>query len=150
MSKKLRNIVIIIGLTALSFWLGIRFERLTADFEEIGKPVYIKEQIYFPEKNETVYLKSKIWGLTGDHQITTISTNPDSEFFPDSTSEYIFYGFEALIYKKSKDTLYIFAGQTPEKPVNFNSKINIVMIKTQAIEWTSLNEKIKNNYRKFE
>jgi hypothetical protein len=150
MSKKLRNILITIGLIILSFWIGTRYERFMTDLEQIGKPVYKREQIYFPDKKETIYLKSKNWGLTGDHKITVISTNPDYEFYPDSISEYIFHGFGGLIYKKSNDTLYIYDGQSPKKPTNFDSKINIVIEKTQGREWRNLDDKIKNDYRKFE
>ncbi len=149
MSRKLRNILIAIGLIIFFFWLGTRYEKFMTDIEQIGKPVYNREQIYFPYKKETIYLKSKNWGLTGDHKITVVSTNPDYEFFPDSTSEYIFHGFNGLIYKKSNDTLYIYDGQIPKKPINFNSKINIVIIDTQGKEWRDLDDKIKNDYRKF-
>ena len=143
MSKKFINILIIIGLTIFSFWLGTKYERFMTDLEQIGKPVYNREQIYFPDKKETIYLKSKNWGLTGDHKITVVSKNPDYEFFPDSTSEYLFHGFDGLIYKKSNDTLYIYDGQTPKKPINFNSNINIVILNTQGKEWRDLDSKIK-------
>jgi hypothetical protein len=42
----------------------MKVERELAGWEEIGKPVFEREQIYFPNKKTSLYLKSKNWGLT--------------------------------------------------------------------------------------
>ena len=135
----------------LSFWLGMKVERELASWDEIGKPLFEKEQIYFPNKKASLYLKSKNWGLTADHKISVISTKSDLEFEPDSISEYIFHGFGGIIYKTVNDTLKIYSTQKPKTPPKFASEINVEIIEMKNnLEWIKLNDKIKNEYQKFE
>tara|TARA_R110000868_G_scaffold399453_2_gene673201 strand:+ start:3123 stop:3512 length:390 start_codon:yes stop_codon:yes gene_type:complete len=129
----------------------MKVEREFASWAEIGKPVFEKEQIYFPNKKTSLYLKSKNWGLTGDHKITVISTKSDFEFQPDSISEYIFHGFGEIIYKVENSTLKIYSHQKPKIPPKFESEINVELIEVKNnAEWNKLNAKTKNEYRKFE
>jgi hypothetical protein len=149
--KKVTLIIIAIVIILLSFWLGKKVERELASWDEIGKPVFEKEQIYFPNKKTSLYLKSKNWGLTGDHKITVISTKSDFEFQPDSISEYIFHGFSGIIYKVENNTLKIYSHQKPKIPPKFESEINVELIEVKNnVEWNKLNDKTKNKYRKFE
>ena len=81
---------------------------------------------YYKKKGKTaLYLKSKSWGLTGNHKITVLSKNPQQEFHLDTTSEYIFNGFEEIIYSIEEDTLKIFSWQSPKQPEKFDSEIQI-------------------------
>lgn len=149
--KKGTLIIISIVLIILSFWFGMKVERELASWDEIGKPVFEKEQIYFPNEKTSLYLKSKNWGLTADHQISVISTKPDFEFQPDSISEYIFHGFGGIIYKAENDTLKIYSTQKPKVPQKFESEINVEIIEIKDnLEWIKLNDKIKSGYQKFE
>ncbi|WP_339758711.1 hypothetical protein [Algoriphagus aquimarinus] len=149
--KKSTLKIISIVLIILSFWLGMKLERELAGWDEIGKPLFEKEQVYFPNKKTSIYLKSKNWGLTADHQISVISTKPDFEFQPDSISEYIFHGFGGIIYKVENDTLKIYSTQKPKVPPKFESEINVEIIEIKDnLEWIKLNDKIKNGYQKFE
>ncbi|MFD1015471.1 hypothetical protein [Winogradskyella rapida] len=149
--KKRYLIIISILLTILSFWLGMKVEREFASWDEIGNPVFEKEQIYFPNKKTSLYLKSKNWGLTGDHKISVLSTKSDFEFQPDSISEYIFHGFGGIIYKVENNTLKIYSHQKPKIPPKFESEINVELIEIKNnSEWNKLNDKIKNEYQKFE
>ncbi|MBD8491000.1 hypothetical protein IFO69_19765 [Echinicola sp. CAU 1574] len=148
--KKETLIIISTVLILLSFWLGMKVERELASWDEIGKPVFEKEQIYFPNKKTSLYLKSKNWGLTADHKISVISTKSDLEFQPDSISEYIFHGFGGIIYKMENDTLKIYSTQKPKTPPKFESDINVEIIEIKDnLEWIKLNDKIKNEYQKF-
>ena len=129
----------------------MKVEREFASWDEIGKPAFEKEQIYFPNKKTSLYLKSKNWGLTGDHKITVISTKSDFEFQPDSISEYIFHGFSGIIYKVENNTLKIYSHQKPKIPPKFESEINVELIEVKNnAELNKLNDKTKNEYRKFE
>ena len=129
----------------------MRVEREFASWDEIAKPVFEKEQIYFTNKKTSLYLKSKNWGLTADHKITVISTKGEMEFQPDSISEYIFHGFGGIIYKTENDTLKIYSTQKPKIPPKFESEIKVEIIEIKSNpEWIKLNNKIKNEYRKFE
>ena len=138
-------------LVFLSFWLGMKTEEELSSLDEIGKPLFQKKKIYFPNKKTNLYLKSKNWGLTGDHKITVISTKSDFEFQPDSINEYIFNGFSEIIYKVENNTLKIYCQEKPKIPIKFNSEINVEFIEVKNnSEWKILNEKIDNNYKKFE
>jgi hypothetical protein len=129
----------------------MRVERELTSWEEIGKPVSEKRQIYFPKKMTSLYLKSNNWGLTYDHKITVISTDSDLEFKADSISEYIFHGFDGLIYKVQNDTLKIYTRQQPEIPPKFESEINVELIEIKNnTEWNKFKAQIHNNYQIFE
>jgi hypothetical protein len=129
----------------------MKVEREFASWDEFGKPVFEKRQIYFPNKNTTLYLKSKNWGITGNHQISVISTKPDFEFQPDSISEYIFHGFGGIIYKVENNTLKIYSHQKPKIPLEFESDINVEFIEIKNnTEWNKLKTQIDNNYQIFE
>ncbi len=149
--KKGTLIIISFVLIILSFWLGKKIERELSSWEEIGKPVFEKEQIYFPNKKTSLYLKSKNWGLTGDHKISVISTKSDLEFQPDSISEYIFNGFGGILYKVESNTLKIYSHQKPKIPPKFESEINVELIEIKNnAEWNKIKEQMKNNYQEFE
>lgn len=128
----------------------MKVEREFASWDEIGKPVFEREQIYFPNKKSSLYLKSKNWGLTADHKISVISTKREMEFQPDSISEYIFYGFDVIIYKTENDTLKIYSTQKPKIPPKFESEINVELIEVKNnTEWNKIKEQIDNNYLEF-
>lgn len=121
-----------------------------SNWDEIGKPLYHKKAIYFPRKNTYLYFKSKNWGLTGDHKVSVISTKSNSEFLPDTISEYVFYGFENIIYKVEGDTLKLYSNQDILKPQKFESEIFIKTITIKnSIEWIDLKKNIQNEYQIF-
>lgn len=129
----------------------MKVERELASWDEIGKPVFEKKRIYFPNKNTSLYLKSKNWGLTADHKISVISTKSDLEFQPDSIYEYIFHGFGGIIYKVENDTLKIYSHQKPKIPSKFESEINVELIEVRNnAEWNKMKEQINKNYQEFE
>lgn len=129
----------------------MKTESELSNWKEIAEPIFKKEEINFPNENTSIYLKSKNWGLTGNHKVTVISTNPDSKFKVDSLSDFVFKGFTDLIYKKDNDTLKIYSHYKPSTPLNFNTKIKVEFIKIRNnAEWNELKEKIERNYQIFE
>ena len=77
-------------------------------------------------KNTKIYLKSKSWGLTYDHQLSIITTNPAKKWLPDSLNDYIFHGLEPFIYEFRRDTLFIYSRNFCQQPNGFHSGIPIV------------------------
>lgn len=150
MKNKILRIIAVVILMCLLFWAGMRCERELAQIETIGKPVYNVESVYFPDINEDIFLKSKNWGLTGDHKISVISTNSEYEFQPDSTKEFIFHGFGGLLYELRNDTLFVYSSQNPKPPKYFDSKVSIEVIQISNPEWVKMNSKIKTGIQKFE
>ncbi len=78
------------------------------------------------EGNEKLYIKSKNWGVSADHQLTVISTNDEREFEIDSTRQIIFNGLEPFLYKVSNDTLFLMLRQKSKIPDGFNSRWTII------------------------
>lgn len=149
--KKSHTTISIIILLCITMWVGMKIQEGLTEIDELGKPHYNKEQIYFPKKNTSLYLKSKNWGLTADHKVSVISTSSELEFEPDSISEYIFQGFGGLVFKTVSDTLKVYTTQKPNIPQGFKSDVIVEFIELKDNrEWIKLNEKIKNGYRKFE
>mgnify|MGYP006159871009 CR=1 FL=1 len=131
------------------FWFFYKLKKDTDALDEVGKPKFEKLEINFPHKNSKIYLKSKNWGLTGDHKIYVISTNPTYEFHPDSLSEFIFEGFDEIIYHTENDTLKIFSRLTPKMPKKFDSEIKIKITEiNNNKEWNEI--KVKDGYQIFE
>ncbi|SDH08036.1 hypothetical protein [Psychroflexus sediminis] len=129
----------------------MKFENNLSKWNEIAEPVYEKKEINFPNENATLYVKSKNWGITGNHKNTVISTNPVLEFQADSLSEYVFQGFSEIIYKTDNDTLTIYSHYEPTIPSKFDSKIKVEFIKIRNnTEWNELKGKIESNYQIFE
>jgi len=151
MKKRYLIFISITLIIIISFWLGMRVERELVSIDEIGKPLFKKKQIDFPNKKASLFLKSKSWGLTGDHKVTVLSTNGNFEFYPDSLSEYIFHGFSAIIYKKENDTIKIYSRILPKMPPKFDSKINVELIQIENnIEWSKMSKKIQSEYQIYE
>lgn len=149
MKKKSVRIIIFLALLALTFWIGTRWERFWNDLEEIGEPIYNMERVYFPNKKNTLFIKSKSWGLLGNHTVTVISNNPDLEFHPDSTSEYIIHGSDCLFYQKQHDTLIVYHNHKLQVPDNFASNINVRVVELKVYEWQEMRDKINNSLRRF-
>ena len=129
----------------------MKTESELSNWNEIGEPIFKKEEINFPKEKTSLFLKSKNWGVTGNHKVTVISTKADLKFKVDSLSDFVFKEFTDIIYKKNNDTLKIYSHYEPTIPAKFDSKIEVEFIKVHNnTEWNELKEKIENNYQIFE
>ena len=129
----------------------MKAEQEFTEWDETFKPTYIIEQINFPKKEESLYLKRKTWGITGNHQTTEISMNKELKFETDTLSNYVFNGFSEIIYKVEDSTLIIYSHHKPKDPIKFESKIKIDLreYKNNA-EWKDLRKKAEKSYQIFE
>lgn len=126
-------------------------ERELVSWKEIGKPSFEMKKIYFSNDKTYLYVKRKTWGLTSNHQITIISTNPELEFKADSLTDYIFNGPAEVIYKAENNTLKIYSHNKPFVPNKFESKIEVELIEFQNnAEWRDLERQANNSYHIFE
>lgn len=133
----------------LSFWGGMRCERELAGLEEIGRPFFKKEHLYFDKSKTSLFIKSKTWGLTGDHSLTVLSLDKGHEFTPDSLKEFIFNGNE-LFYRQTSDSLIVYYSYMNSKPRQFDTPIKLKFIEVDNPTYISLENKVKNGLRKFE
>jgi hypothetical protein len=146
----MKTILKIIGLLIiliLTFKAGMTFEREKQEFDSIGEPSYKFKNLFFDKYGARLYLKSKTWGLTGDHSETVLSLNSMTEFHPDSTKEFIFYG-DKLIYRQTNDSLIVYYGELKSKPKIFNSPVKLKFIESD--DYHTLKEQVMTGLHSFE
>lgn len=74
-----------------------------------------------------LYIKTMNWGLTGDSQITTISTTDKIDFNKkESDDYYIFNGLEPFLYRQSNDSLILYSQTIVNVPKNLKTKWKII------------------------
>lgn len=96
-----------------------------SEFDKIGEPIIKVKSIYFPEIKDSIFVKSKVWGITGNHKTAIITKSSNPEFKSDSLNDYVFKGFGEIILLKNIDELKVYSFQKPNIPKNFNSKVSI-------------------------
>jgi hypothetical protein len=114
--KIIIGLVVVVGLVV--YWF---LSKLTSAYA----PTYKRVELVSVD-NDKLYIKSKNWGVTGDHQLTVISTEDEREFEIDSTRQIIFNGLEPFLYKVSNDTLFLTLRQKSRIPEGFNSRWTII------------------------
>ena len=117
--------------------------------EDIGKPFYKREQLYFDQLDTSIYVKSKTWGLTGDHSLIVISLDQSYEFYPDSSTEYIIDGVE-VFYRQTVDSLIVYYTHMNSIPNQFNTSVKLKFIEIDGPTYRMLNDSFKAGLRKFE
>ncbi len=90
-------------------------------------------------ENQRLYIKSHTWGVTGDHQLTVITTDEEREFEIDTTRQIIFNGLEPFLYKVSGDTLFLNLRKKIEIPKGFDS--NWIIVQREVDNPTMINLK---------
>ena len=118
--------------------------------ENAFQPVYTKEQIHSHKLKETIYLKSKTWGISADHRIYVISTNRDTKFEPSESSEYVFRGFDDLFYRQTEDSITFYVTQIPNVPEIFSTKFQLEFVELSNPEFTQLRIESKYGIQRFE
>ena len=92
---------------------------------------------------ENLYLKSKNWGLTYDHQLTVISMSSVQTWTePDSMKEYVYKWLEPFLYEFKNDTLFIYCNTKAPTPNSFTS--NIKVIQKEVDNYSDLIYKVNN------
>lgn len=122
------SIIILIGI-----YLYIKFPNLDPNIEVI--------EIHSQKYNETIFIKKKTWGLTGDSHLIVISNSSEVNFEKNEKNDYIFEDLTPLLYKFEKDTLTIYTMELAPFPDNMISNIRINQIKLTNSEMMELNKK---------
>ena len=79
-----------------------------------------------PGRNEKLYIRTENWGVTGDSQLTIITTENNGDFEIDSSKQIIFKGLEPFIYRVSGDTLFLVLRHEGKIPAGFGSTWKII------------------------
>ncbi|SFE46081.1 hypothetical protein SAMN05518672_106202 [Chitinophaga sp. CF118] len=93
-----------------------------------------------------VFIKRKVWGLTGDKQIVVISNVGNEDFKPQKSNDYIYEGLFEIFYKLQHDTLFIYTLVSSPVPNKFSSPYKIVQVELDNPELMDLIE--YDNYKK--
>jgi hypothetical protein len=113
---------IIIGFV---FVVGLFIYWFVSKITDTFSPTYKRVELVSAD-NQKLYIKSMNWGLTGDSQLTVITTDDEREFQIDSARQIIFDGLEPFLYRTSNDTLFLTVRQTSKVPKNFNTCWTII------------------------
>jgi hypothetical protein len=133
----------------LTFWGGMKCENELTKLDDIGKPYFKREHLYFDKLDTSLYIKTKTWGLTGDHSLTVISLDKTNEFTPDSLTEYIFNGTD-IFYRQTIDSLVVYYTYMNSRPKQFDTNVRLKLIEIDNPTYHELNDKVKNGLRRIE
>ena len=122
---------------------------LKKSVDEIGKPLNYSEVIRFDPIQQSIYVQARIWGMTGDHELIVICSNPIVSMHEiDPTHCYQFHGREIYYKKIYPDSLEIYSddsGSENDLIHSFDS------IKVKMIRLKNYDEIMdyRNNYRSY-
>src|SRR6056297_1683595 len=119
--KKIFIILISVVAILLVVWAYLAISGLTPDYS----PTFEKVKLINTQATDSVFIKKKVWGVSADHQVISISQNGEIPFSPDTTNDFIFNTWSPFFYEFEKDTLTVFVSIISKKPQNFNSDITV-------------------------
>lgn len=128
--------VIISAILFIGFMILLYLHFSIPDF----KPIVTKTKIYSKINDETLYIKKKVWGVTGDHRVVIVSNSSKEDFEPSDEHEYIYRGLNPLFFGFRDDTLSLYVRKKSDTPKMFSSKIVIVQNVLDNAEMRTLND----------
>jgi hypothetical protein len=87
-----------------------------------------KVEIYSSGLDETIFIKKKVWGLTGDHQLIVVTKSPTEDFEPNERTEYVYRGLSPFFFIFGNDTLTLYVTSASTVPAEMSTKITIRQI----------------------
>lgn len=136
-------LLVSIGILAFAYKLYRDFSKV----DEAMQPITTITPIYFAGISQTIYIKTKVWGLLGDHSCIYISDKENDNSIKDKD---IFFENTVLYYKTQyPDSLFIFLpsmSYSEEKYINKtlgNIKMKITEFKA------SKNKEYKEKYERM-
>lgn len=97
---------------------------------------YTKEDLFFANYGDTLYLKKRI---EANEEIVVISTSSSLKYDPDSSFEYIYdVSSSPLLYKQTADSLIIYTRTFSEVPTQFTSRVKILQMELSNSEMMNL------------
>lgn len=150
MNTKIVWILALIVICLLSFWAGKSCERLEKDLDELGTPTFEKKVIPFHKHDTWLYLKSKTWGITGNHRISVLSTSDELDFKPNEKTDFIFEDFQKIIFRTTPDSLIIYLPNKVNVPVGFQSPVHVHIVELSTKEYVDINKKEERGLQAFQ
>jgi len=125
------SIIVAIIVLLIGYWYLYEF---VSGYE----PYTAIKKIYSQKYNETLYLKKKNWGVTGDYQIIIVTKTPGKIFEPNEKNDYVYKGLLSFFYEFHNDTLDIYTRRKSKIPESFDSKVVINQIEISNAEMSGL------------
>jgi hypothetical protein len=95
------------------------------------------------DKDDSLFLIKRNWGITGDGQTIVISKSPKSNSSIDELEDYTYNGLQSFFYKIQGDTLYVYVENLAKKPINMKTKITVTQIELDNRKMMSLYKNFK-------
>jgi hypothetical protein len=92
----------------------------------------------------SLYLKRKVWGMTGDHSLTVLSENSEQQI-ENSKLHFSTNIIDPIFYKVKKDTLFIYSSALFKNSHFFDEEVKIVQREMTSKEMTDMYA----NYAKY-
>ncbi|GAA4450442.1 hypothetical protein GCM10023092_06300 [Rurimicrobium arvi] len=107
-----------------------------------------KELIF---KSGRLYILTTNWGITGDRQMTIISTKKNDKIisYNDSATSYFFEGLEPFVYEVRDDSLTIFTRHKATEPLTFSTKITVVQKLVDNSTFTKMIKSINHGNARY-
>jgi hypothetical protein len=119
-------------------------------FDNNRDEIISEQTVIFEEINDSIYIRARAWGVSGNHNEIIISLDPIEREGRQAEKEkdYIFYATEIYYKKQGIDTLLIYADGSSigKKPAVFTERIKIVPVKIKTADEAMKYEK---NYKKY-
>jgi hypothetical protein len=151
MQKKITTLIFLVFLIPGIFYFGFKCNDEIRDWENIGRPVISSVGLINYTLDDSVYLVSKSWGLTGDHQIYALSMRkPDkNEWYPNYEKDCIWEGDPTIFYQKVNDIITIYATDIPRKIPDFYFKHNIKITLIASSERQQFEAKVDSSFNRL-
>ena len=122
----------IIGLALVGVLVGICGIVLLRylDGDMMRSPPVTDYFVEFPEIDSKIYMRSRVWGLTSDHEETRLQTSPiDNSVACEPDNCLIIYDSEIYYKKDGADTLDVFAtsSSVPKEHTNRLGRIKLAL-----------------------
>ena|SRR5690606_26360462 len=151
MSKRTQIILLIIAIP-LSFFAGLKCQQTLTDIDAIGQPLITTIKLTNDKLEDTLYLVTKRWGYTGDHQIFALTKTPplDDHWQPNSSTDLIWKGENTIFYKQVNDTVQILTHHLPDKTKEIETKQIVLVKQINAEEYSKLRKQIDTGIKVLE
>lgn len=113
---------------------------------EIGQIKEYSDTIFFEKTDQSIFVKSKIWGLTGDHY--RIFFSDKDKVNPDEDKDVIFYQLEIFYKQQGIDSLSIYVPSNVRKEEE-NTQIGKIKISINSIVVGTQLDNYRQNYKKL-
>jgi hypothetical protein len=103
------------------------------------KSIFYGRQVIEMPSGKEIYIKTMVWGITSDHQITVISATKDLYDFRNAKDDYQFpFYLPALYYKTGPDSLTLYVTSKAGPPESGQFPIKVDQVEVDILDYQEL------------